>query len=78
LARDREHLLRGVHTPDPRAALGERRGERARPAADVENAPTEEVTLYDQELGELSPALVERAEPIVVPCEGPEVWRVRR
>jgi hypothetical protein len=75
---DREHPLGRIDAPDPSTPLGERRGERARPAADIEDAAAEEVALRDQEVNELPPALVERTEPVIVLREGPEVRRVRR
>jgi hypothetical protein len=73
--RDREHLLGRVDAPDPRAPLGERRREGARAAADVEDAAARKVALRDEQLNELPPALVERAEPVVGLREGPEVRR---
>lgn len=65
-ARLPKHPLGRVDSPHPRAALGERGRQPAGSAADVEDASAEEVTFADEQLEERPPALVLRAQPVVL------------
>ncbi len=65
-ARDLDHRRLGVDRPDARGgSLGERRGEHAGPAADLEHAPPAQVALADEQVEELPPVRVRRAEVVV-------------
>jgi len=74
-ARLREHLLGRVDSPHLRSALVERAREAAGAAADVEDAPSREVALREEEIDEFPPVLVDRPQPVVVLRERSEVRR---
>ena len=78
-ARDLEHRGLGVDRPDARSLpLGERGGEHARAAADLEHAPAAQVALADERVEDLPPERVRRAQLVVARGARGEIGRVWR
>jgi len=78
LARDGEHLRRGLDRPDPAAfPVGERGRERPRAGADVEDAAAAQITERDERVVEVLPRIVDRAQLVVARRARAEV-RARR
>jgi hypothetical protein len=78
LPRAGSHLRLRLDAPDPGPAVGQRGSDPARPAPDVEDPPPDEVALANEQLEDLPPVVVGRAQ-LVVPARNPaEIRPVRR